>query len=39
MNLCASIESVEMAMMGHSLPSKEVASAQMKLADTGRKSP
>ena len=38
-NLCASIESVEMATMGHSLPSSEEASALRKLADTGRKSP
>ena len=39
MNLCASIESVEMATMAHSLPSREEASARRKLADTGRKSP
>ena len=38
-NLCASMESVEMATMGHSLPSSEEASALRKLADTGRKSP
>ena len=33
------MESVEMATMGHSLPSSEEASALRKLADTGRKSP
>ena len=39
MNLCASMESVEMATMEQSLPSREESSVRRKLADTGRKSP
>ena len=38
-DLWASMESVEMATMRQSLPSKEEASARRKLVDTGKKSP